>query len=414
MKKGFKFHWAWMVFLATAIMNAYYACSYSQVSQFMAPVLEKYPDISRTAFSLVFSIHALSSAVYLTFFGKVNKLIGSENVPIIGGLGLVCGFLIYSTAQNIVVFYIGAFLTGLCAAFFSSAITITLFNKWFAKGQATLLAVSMTIGALVGTLGSRWVGGLISGNGYVSALRTIAIGMLIVTIVVRALLRLDPAKLGIKPCWSDEKAAEATKETKAAVEADGVTMKEAMKTYNFYAIMGVFLLFGLCFYATYQNLNVYMRDLGFDTTLIGTIFGLVFLINAITMIPGGLVADFLGCRLTMLVLIVIFIAALAIMAFTVPTSGLMIAVCVMMGLAFMFPKVLSGAMVLSAFGKKDSASFVGVIQSMICIGAFIGSPILNFVYDKTGSYRGAFIAMMVLMVICAVLGFTGIKKVQAK
>ena len=393
MKKGFKFHWAWMIFLATAIMNAYYACSYSQVSQFMAPVLEKYPDISRTAFSLVFSIHALSSAVYLTFFGKINKLIGSENVPIIGGLGLVCGFLIYSTAQNIVVFYIGAFLTGLCAAFFSSAITITLFNKWFAKGQATLLAVSMTIG---------------------SALRTIAIGMLIVTVIVRALLRLDPAKLGIKPCWSDEKAAEAVKDTKAAVEVEGVTMKEAMKTYNFYAIMGVFLLFGLCFYATYQNLNVYMRDLGFDTTLIGTIFGLVFLINAITMIPGGLVADFLGCRLTMLVLIVIFIAALAIMAFTVPTSGLMIAVCVMMGLAFMFPKVLSGAMVLSAFGKKDSASFVGLIQSMICIGAFIGSPILNFVYDKTGSYSGAFIAMMVLMVICAVLGFTGIKKVQAK
>ena len=35
---------------------------------------------------------------------------------------------------------------------------------------------------------------------------------------------------------------------KAAVEVEGVTMKEAMKTYNFYAIMGVFLLFGLCFY----------------------------------------------------------------------------------------------------------------------------------------------------------------------
>ncbi len=414
MKKGFKFHWAYMVFLATALMNAYYACSYSQVSQFMAPVLEKYPDITRTAFSLVFSIHALSSAVYLTFFGKINKLIGSENVPLIGGLGLVCGFLIYSTAQNIVVFYIGAFLTGLCAAFFSSAITITLFNKWFAKGQATLLAVSMTIGALVGTLGSRWVGGMIKADGYVSALRTIAVGMIIVTVAVRALLRVDPAKLGIKPCWSEDVEAADSKGAAPAAAADGVTMKEAMKTYNFYAIMGVFLLFGLCFYATYQNLNMYMRDLQFEADKIGTIFGLVFLINAITMIPGGLVADFLGCRLTMLVLIVIFIAALAVMAFTTPSVGLMIAVCVMMGLAFMFPKVLSGAMVLSAFGKKDSASFVGVIQSMICIGAFIGSPVLNFVYDKTGSYKGAFIAMMVLMVICAVLGFTGIKKVEAK
>ncbi len=409
MKKGFQFHWAWMIFLATALMNAYYACSYSQVSQFMAPVLAEHPEISRTAFSLVFSIHALSSAVYLSFFGKVNKVVGSENVPIIGGLGLAIGFFIYSTATSIVVFYIGAFLVGLCAAFFSSAITITLFNKWFAKGQATLLAVSMTIGALVGTWGSSWVGGMIGANGYSATLRTLAIGMVVVTVVVRLLLRLDPKKLGIAPLWSDEVPAKAEAVKAAPVEEDGVTLKEAMKTYNFYAIMGVFLLFGLCFYATYQNLNVYMSDLGFEAGLRGSIFGLVFLINAITMIPGGLVADFLGCRLTMLVLIVLLIVALAIMGFTTPTVGMMYVVCVLMGLAFMFPKVLSGAMVQSTFGKKDSASFVGLIQSMICIGAFIGSPVLNFVFDKTGSYKIAFIAMIVLMAICAVLGFTGVK-----
>ena len=135
------FHYGYVVLLATILMNVYYACSYSVVSQFMAPILATYPQISRTQFSLVFSIHSLSSALYLTQFGKVNQLLKNENVPVLGGLGLAVGFFIYSTTSNIYVFYFGALLVGMCAAFFSSAITITLLNKWFAKGQATLLAV---------------------------------------------------------------------------------------------------------------------------------------------------------------------------------------------------------------------------------------------------------------------------------
>ena len=198
------FHYGYVVLLATILMNVYYACSYSVVSQFMAPILATYPQISRTQFSLVFSIHSLSSALYLTQFGKVNQLLKNENVPVLGGLGLAVGFFIYSTASNIYVFYFGALLVGMCAAFFSSAITITLLNKWFAKGQATLLAVSMTVGALGGTVGSPIVGGLIGSIGYAATLRYIAIGMVAVTVVIRLLLRKDPAQLGIRPCFAEE------------------------------------------------------------------------------------------------------------------------------------------------------------------------------------------------------------------
>ena len=155
-----------------------------------------------------------------------------------------------------------------------------------------------------------------------------------------------------------------------------------------------------------------MSDLGFDPALVGSIFGMVFLVNAITMIPGGAVADWLGCRITMLVLICAFIACVALMAFTTPSAAIMYVVCILMGVAYLFPKVLSCAMVNSAFGPKDSASFTGWIQAMICIGAFVGSPLLNAVYDMTQSYKGAFIAMIPVMVVCAVLGFTGIKKVK--
>lgn len=409
-KKKFKFHYGYIVLFATIIMNVYYACSYSVISQFMAPILAEFPEISRTQFSLVFSIHSLSSALYLTQFGKISKLLQNENVPVLGGLGLAAGFFIYSTASNIYVFYAGALLVGLCAAFFSSAITITLLNRWFAKGQATLLAISMTAGALGGTFGSKIVGSAIGDIGYDATLRYIAIGMVIVVAVVRALLRKDPAKLGIAPCFSEDVKEEAAPAEKK--ELPGITFKEALKTYNLYAILGVFLLFGMCFYATYSNLSVYMSDLGFDSTLVGSIFGVVFLVNAITMIPGGAVADWLGSRITMITLICAFIACVAIMAFTVPSVAMMYVVCILMGVAYLFPKVLSCAMVTSAFGAKDAATFTGWIQSMICLGAFIGSPLLNAVYDMTGSYSGAFIVMIPVMIVCAVLGFTGIKKVK--
>lgn len=403
------FHYGYVVLLATILMNVYYACSYSVVSQFMAPILATYPQISRTQFSLVFSIHSLSSALYLTQFGKVNQLLKNENVPVLGGLGLAVGFFIYSTTSNIYVFYFGALLVGMCAAFFSSAITITLLNKWFAKGQATLLAVSMTVGALGGTVGSPIVGGLIGSIGYAATLRYIAIGMVAVTVVIRLLLRKDPAQLGIRPCFAEETVAV---DPSAKKELPGILLKDALKTYNFYAILGVFLIFGMCFYATYSNLSVYMSDLGFDAAQVGRIFSMIFLVNAITMIPGGAVADWLGSRVTMITLICVFIACVAVMAFTMPGPGMMYLVCVLMGIAYLFPKVLSCAMVNSAFGPRDSATFTGWIQSMICIGAFIGSPVLNAVYDMTGSYSGAFIVMIPAMIACAVLGFTGIKKVK--
>ena len=408
-EKQFKFHYGYIILLATIIMNVYYACSYSVVSQFMAPILAVHPEISRTQFSLVFSIHSLSSALYLTQFGKVNQLLKSENVPVLGGLGLSVGFFLYSTTSNIYLFYFGALLVGMCAAFFSSAITITLLNKWFAKGQATMLAISMTVGALGGTVGSPIVGGLIGSIGYAATLRYLAIGMVAVTVIIRLLFRKDPAQLGIQPCFVEKATAS---DPTGQKELPGILLKDALKTYNFYAILGVFLLFGMCFYATYTNLSVYMSDLGFDAGQVGKIFSMIFLVNALTMIPGGAVADWLGSRITMITLIAVFIGCVAIMAFTVPNTTMMYLVCILMGVAYLFPKVLSCAMVNSAFGPRDSATFTGWIQSMICIGAFIGSPILNAVYDMTGSYSGAFIVMIPAMIACAALGITGIKKVK--
>ena len=141
----------------------------------------------------MFYFGALLVGMCAAFLGAADLGIGGED----GGHELAHHAVGTGVAtSNIYVFYFGALLVGMCAAFFSSAITITLLNKWFAKGQATLLAVSMTVGALGGTVGSPIVGGLIGSIGYAATLRYIAIGMVAVTVVIRLLLRKDPAQLG--------------------------------------------------------------------------------------------------------------------------------------------------------------------------------------------------------------------------
>ena len=45
------FHDAWVVLIATVLMNFFYSIVFSSFSLYAASILEKYPDISRTAYS---------------------------------------------------------------------------------------------------------------------------------------------------------------------------------------------------------------------------------------------------------------------------------------------------------------------------------------------------------------------------
>ena len=400
------FHYAWVVFLLTVLMNFVYSIVYSSFSLYAASILEANPHITRTAYSLVPTLHSLFCTVFLLLYGKIIQKLSFRLVMLIGGIGMAVGFFIYSTASNIGVFYVGAFFVGMFPAFCSSTTTGALINRWFGKMNTTLLSISMAIGGFGGTVGSIIVGRWLGTIGYKASFRYMAILAVAVQVIVFLFVRNEPAEKKTTILWPTEE----DKNAKSQEERAGFTLKQATKTYSFWAIILFFVLYSAAFYAAYANVALYMADLGWEPAVYGAIFGVVSIANVFAMFIGGFATDKLGPRITILILCALYAVICVILGFTTPNTGMMYLVCALIGICWMFAKCLHTPLAL-CFGNRDSASIIGILTAAITIGAIVGIQLANIVYDATGSYAGLFKILLVALVVCLVLAFTGIRKV---
>lgn len=401
------FHYAWVVVVATILMNFFYAIVYSSFGMYGASILAKFPDMSRTSYSLVPTLHSVWCTVFLLAYGSIVKKLGFRKVIFLGGLGLTAGYIIYSLANNITMFYVGTFFVGMFPAFCSSSTTGALFTRWFGKNNTTLFSISMAIGGFGGTIGANIVGKWLSTIGYEASFRNCAILTAVVMLVIALLVQNDPKDVGTEMLWASEV------ENKEAAEGEkpGYTLKQAMKTYNFWAMVGIFLLFAAAFYAAYANVTLYMADLGWDPTVYGAIFGVINTANVIAMLCGGYIVDKIGARITILVLCACYAAVAFILGFTTPTVPMMYLVSVLLGICWLFCKVLHTPLAL-CFGKKDTPAIIAILTSCITVGASVGIPVANIVYDATGSYAALFKGLLGVLVICLIFAFTGVRKVK--
>lgn len=227
--KKHAFHYAWVVFLATVLMNFFFSVVYSSFNLYAASILEANPEISRTAYSIVPTLHSVFATVFLLLYGKIVQKLGFRLVMLIGGIGIGIGYFIYSMATNMVMFYIGALFVGVFPAFCSSTTTGAIVNRWFGKLNTTLLSISMAIGGFGGTLGSIIVGRWLGSIGYVSSFRYMAILIVVVMVVVFLLVRNSPQDKNTTMLWASGQ----DKVAHSQEERAGYTIKQAVKTYNF-------------------------------------------------------------------------------------------------------------------------------------------------------------------------------------
>ena len=400
------FHYAWVVLVATVLMNFFYSIVYSSFSLYAASILDKYPEISRTAYSLVPTLHSVFATVFLVLYGKIVSKFGFRKVMLIGGVGIAVGYVIYSFANNIAMFYVGTIFVGMFPAFCSSTTTGALINRWFGKLNTTLLSISMGIGGFGGTVGSIIVGNWLDSMGYEASFRSMAIIAVAVMFIVFLMIRNSPEDKHTVMLWPSEQ----DKQARSQEERAGYTLSQAMKTYTFWAIVIFFVLYSAAFYAAYANVSLYMADLGWSSAVYGAIFGVVSTVNVLAMFLGGYATDKMGPRLTIFVLCVLYAIICVILGFTTPTVPMMYIVCGLLGICWLFCKVLHTPLAL-CFGSRDSASIIAILTAAITIGASVGIPAANVVYDLTGSYEALFRALLVVLVICLALAFTGIKMV---
>ena len=66
------FHYAWVVFIATVLMNFFFSVVYSSFNLYAASILEANPGITRTAYSIVPTLHSVFATVFLLLLSLIH------------------------------------------------------------------------------------------------------------------------------------------------------------------------------------------------------------------------------------------------------------------------------------------------------------------------------------------------------
>lgn len=403
-KKGF--HYAWIVFAATIIMNFVYSIVYNSFNVYAAGIAENAAfGGDRFLYSLVPTLHSVGATIFLLTYGKIVQKVTFRGVVLLGGVGVALGYVVYSFTNSLFIFYIAALFVGMYPAFCSSSTTGALLNRWFGKYTTTLLSISMAIGGIAGFIGAWMAGVWMESIGYAASFRYLAIIAIVATVITVLIMRNAPKDVNTTILWPSEVDKVATSQEERA----GYTFKQAIKTYSFWAIMLFFILFAGSFYAIYSNLGLFMADQGWDATVYGPIFGIISITNVIAMLVGGFIVDKLGPRIAIVALSATFAAIAIMLGFFPITTGAMWVVCGLMGVVWLFAKVLHTPLAL-VFGNRDTATLIPMMTAAITIGATVGIPLANAIYQATGSYEMLFRGIVVAVVICVVLAVTGVKK----
>jgi MFS family permease len=392
-------------------MNLIFLCfAWNTNSLYFKFILDDF-EFSRTGLMLTVTIGSVSNTIFSLLFGKILKKIGIRLLIIIGVACSSGSLLLYSVATNLIMFYIAAFFIGTSIAFVTTTTSAVLVNNWFAKHTGILLTITTTTSGLGGVIFPDIVTSWCTSLGWDMSFRYSAIVSLVAGIILIILVRIKPENKGLKPLWVSE-APETAAASPQEKEVPGVTTQEARKTKNLWCIFVLYFLLGMIIYSVQQTTALYSSTLGYEPVDVARIMQFLFLANMISQIPLGALSDKFSVRRVLPIGLIIFTVGLVLLIVPGITLGRMYIIAAIIGFSVVLISVMVPIVIREVFGLKDYAGILGLVIGVRTVGIAIGPPLLNLVFDLTGTYNPAFITYLAIMVLCIVLAIIGTRRIK--
>lgn len=407
----------WIIVIACMLIQAIPAGVITNTqSLFMYPVINS-RGFSLVAFSLMFSIGTIVSAIAGPFIGSLFSKINLKVLYITGAIIAGGGFAAFSMATEIWHFYILAGVVQIGSGIISGIGTPLLISAWFdeaTKGKALGLAFA---GGSIGNFFLQPLATqLIANQGYAGAYLVLGILALIVGLPIALFLVRMP-----KNSSEIVRAKNSTPDLdNKSVAVSGYTLKEAAKTKYFWMLCLGFTFIGLYVSAySVQYAAYFQGSLSFDATTIG-ITGSIFAICSLAgNLIGGSLFDKLGalkCLIVAGVLVLISGSFLLLAKNSVIFAHLFSATKGLAVFAYMIgPAYLTG----SFFGNKEFGSILGIVQLLFAVGVSTGSALFGVLAEKLGYDTSwilvlAAVAIAYVLLISATIGMNKLNKEKSE
>ena len=390
--------YGWFVFAACFLMvfTCLGFCS-SPRSLYLAAITEDL-GIPRSLFSMNDSCRFIATAVANFFFGFLIAKFGARKLVFGGFLCLIASMTIYSFANTVSVFCIGGTLLGLGLAWTTTTMVGYLVERWFASNKGTIMGIALAASGLGGAVSSQIVNRLIfSDAGWRFSYRITAIILVAVSVIVLLVIRNTPEEMGLSPMgqrWS-------TKKHKKEDHWEGISLEAAIKKPYFYISLLCIFCTGMAIQAANGIFSAHMKDCGIPNDTIANLLSMMSLILLFSKMGTGYLFDRFGLRKTFLFCILCGCIALTSLAFA---STPLVAAMYSIVIPFAFPleTIMLPLIAMDLYGHHSYSKIMGLFVSFNTFGYAVGGPIMNLVFDRTGTYRS------IIMVMVGILAAVGI------
>ena len=330
-----------------------------------------------------FSFGLIIVAITSPFVGKMTDVLGPRKVVFAGTLVLSTGIALLATMTNqwqLFAYY------GLASVGFSMSSSVpvsAMIVKWFPENKGLINGIVFSGVGTGGFVIGFWSGQLIAGAGWVSTLNLLALWIFLVQFPV--------VFLGIKNPTLSLKSKKTTnlKAASDKISDDGLTLKESVRSYEFWIIAMLLFSALASSTATFSQIQPFLLDVGYSLSTANLFVSL----NGLAAVVAKFTYSFLSDRFSVKkILIYSSWAALigpllmvGVTEYDFPRY-LALVVPIILGSSGTAFSALIAIISAAAFGRKQIGAITGSLGFALLLGMAVGPGFVGLLFETTSGY----------------------------
>ncbi len=397
--------YGWYVLAAITFVLCMSFGTSTSIGVYFKPIVEEFGwlrgDLS-LGISIGYFLFALSSPI----IGRIIDRVGVRPVFIVGIVMMTVGFALMSMISRLwhVYIYFGVLVSlgGASTTFVTVSATVI---HWFEKRRGMALSIGNAGGALGLFLVVYLAAFLISRIGWRLAFVYSAVILAATTLpVILFVIRNDPKEMGLRPDGRTADGRAAGAPGAPSRNLAHLDWRQAMKTRPFFLISTGYFACGFSVTLFTIHTIPYATDLGFDFQTAAWAVSFSGFFNVIGTLLAGVISDRTGRK--NILGITYFVRGMSFVIFllwqNLFTLYLFAAV---IGLSYFATVPLTAGLTGDIYGSKNMGIIYGTMTGVHQIGSAVGVYLGGLVFDWTGSYQGAYLMAVILLMGASLVSF---------
>jgi MFS family permease len=361
---------------------------------FFQPLSEHF-GWSRAQISWGFSLAAVLGAFYAILLGRVVDRHGPRPVQLFGVCALALGYVALAATHTLLQFYAAmALAIALGSASLGPISSNTAVARWFVKRRGTALGISTAGISMGGVIFVPLTQLLIERVGWRQTFLVLATLVVAAGVPPVALwMRRSPESMGLRPDGEESQLSEREIDLVERELEVSVSPSEAVRRRDFWLIAIAFGLTVSGLSAVLLHQIPYLLDQGISARVASWVLGGTAAVGVVGKLGFGTLIDRFDQR--RVILFCFSLQALGVSLLFLKMSPVVLAVYVVLyGYAMGGNATLQATVVGDTFGRGHYGAIAGRMNPVIVMLQALGVPFVGWVHDRTGSYRAAFLLVL--------------------